>query len=146
MKKIGAFLLTFALLAVTMIPSSLAAANNWQDTETVYSELGDVEIITTIHYAISRGGGSANKTSTVKSDGKVIAEVTLSATFGYDGKTAWVSNASSSHTTYSGWSYGSEKITKSGGTASLTGTLSHLLHRNIPVNISLTCSPTGQIS
>ena len=63
-----------------------------------------------------------------------------------DGKTAWVSNASSSHTTYSGWSYGSEKITKSGGTASLTGTLSHLLHRNIPVNISLTCSPTGQIS
>ena len=45
MKKIGAFLLTFALLAVTMIPSSLAAANNWQDTETVYSELGDVEII-----------------------------------------------------------------------------------------------------
>ena len=146
MKKIGAFLLTFTLLAVTMIPSSLAAANNWQDTETVYSELGDVEIITTIHYAISRGGGSANKTSTVKSDGKVIAEVTLSATFGYDGKTAWVSNASSSHTTYSGWSYGSEKITKSGGTASLTGTLSHLLHRNIPVNISLTCSPTGQIS
>ena len=146
MKKIGAFLLTFALLAVTMIPSSLAAANNWQDTETVYSELGDVEIITTIHYAISRCGGSANKTSTVKSDGKVIAEVTLSATFGYDGKTAWVSNASSSHTTYSGWSYGSEKITKSGGTASLTGTLSHLLHRNIPVNISLTCSPTGQIS
>lgn len=146
MKKIGAFLLTFALLAVTMIPSSLAAANNWQDTETVYSELGDVEIITTIHYAISRSGGSANKTSTVKSDGKVIAEVTLSATFGYDGKTAWVSNASSSHTTYSGWSYGSEKITKSGGTASLTGTLSHLLHRNISVNISLTCSPTGQIS
>ena len=68
MKKIGAFLLTFALLAVTMIPSSLAAANNWQETETVYSELGDVEIVTTIHYTISRGGGSANKTSTVKSN------------------------------------------------------------------------------
>lgn len=146
MKKIGAFLLTFALLAVTMIPSSLAAANNWQDTETVYSELGDVEIITTIHNAISRSGGSVNKTSTIKNNGKIIAEVTLSATFGYDGRTAWVISASGSHETYEGWSYSGEKITKSGGTATLSAKLTHSRYENVPVNISLTCSPTGQIS
>lgn len=146
MKKIGAFLLTFALLAVTMIPSSLAAANNWQDTERVYNELGDVEITTTIHNAISRSGGSVSKTSTIKSNGKIIAEITLSATFGYDGKTAWVTSASGSHVTYEGWSYSGEKITKSGGTATLSAKLTHFRYEDIPINISLTCSPTGQIS
>lgn len=148
MKKASAFLLTFALLVGTMIPSSLAASNSRQKTETVYSKLGDIEIETTtiIHNAMSRSGGSVDKISTVKDNGKVIAEVTLSATFGYDGKTAWVISASGSHTTYDSWSYSNEKITKSGGTASLSATLSHLLHTSIPVNISITCSPTGQIS
>lgn len=148
MKKLSAYFLTFALLVGAMIPSSLAVANSWQETETVYDELGDIEIetTTTVHYAASRSGGRVDRTSTIKYSGKVIAEVTLSATFGYDGKTSWVSSASGSHTTYDGWSYGSEKITKSGGTAKLTATLSRLLYRDIAVDISLTCSPTGEIS
>ncbi len=142
----GLFLLFMA--AIMVLPAQ-AMSNSYQEYEVVYTESGNIEIeTTTIIYASAFRSSSrkADIVSSVKQNGAVIAEVTLSATFGYDGKTAWVSSASSSHTTYSGWSYGSEKITKSGGTASLTGTLSHLLHRNIPVNISLTCSPTGQIS
>lgn len=70
----------------------------------------------------------------------------MSVTFGYDGKTAWVISASGSHTTYDGWSYSGERITTSGGTANLSATLRHLLHKSVAVNLSLTCSPTGQIS
>lgn len=142
----GLFLLFMA--AIMVLPAQ-AMSNSYQEYEVVYTESGNIEIeTTTIIYASAFRSSSrkADIVSSVKQNGAVIAEVTLSATFGYDGKTAWVSSASSSHTTYSGWSYGSERITKSGGTASLTGTLSHLLHRNISVNISLTCSPTGQIS
>lgn len=142
----GLFLLFMA--AIMVLPAQ-AMSNSYQEYEVVYTESGNIEIeTTTIIYASAFRSSSrkADIVSSVKQNGAVIAEVTLSATFGYDGKTAWVSSASSSHTTYSGWSYGSEKITKSGGTASLSATLSHLLYRNVPVNISLTCSPTGQIS
>lgn len=148
MKKIGAFLLTFALLVGTMVPSALAASNSWKETQTIYSELGEIEIDTTtvVRNSVARSGGSVSRTATVKYSGKVIAEVTLSATFGYNGTVSWVIGSSSSHTTYDGWSYGSENITSSGGTVALSGILTHLLHGRLAVNISITCSPTGEIS
>ncbi|WP_251318353.1 hypothetical protein [Flintibacter muris] len=148
MKKLS-FLLALALMAGLMIPAVHATPNDYQSTEVTYSKFGDFEIVTTtILYDLPTRSNAraADKTLSVKYSGNVIADVTLSATFGYDGETAWVSKTSSSHTTYSGWSYGSEKISQSGGTASLSGKLSHLLHGSHSVNISLTCSPTGQIS
>lgn len=148
MKKLS-FFLSLALLVGIMIPVVHAMSNTCWETDVIHTEFGDIEIetVTVIHNLTSRSGSkSVDKTQTIKSSGKIIAEVTLSATFGYDGKTAWVISASGSHTTYDSWSYSNEKITKSGGTASLSATLSHLLHTSIPVNISITCSPTGQIS
>lgn len=148
MKKLS-FFLSLALLVGIMIPVVHAMSNTCWETDVIHTEFGDIEIetVTVIHNLTSRSGSkSVDKTQTIKSSGKIIAEVTLSATFGYDGKIAWVSSASSSHTTYDGWSYGSEKITKSGGTVSLTAKLSHLQYRDLSVNISITCSPTGQIS
>lgn len=148
MKKVYSWGLVF-LLAVSMALLPAYAANSEQKSEIIHTEFGDFEVETTtvIHNTLFRSNSvSVDRAKTIKNSGKVIAEVTLSATFGYDGKTAWVISASGSHATYDGWSYSNEKITKSGGTASLSATLSHLLHTSIPVNISITCSPTGQIS
>lgn len=148
MKKLS-FLLSLALIIGIMIPAVHATSDVYRETDIIHTEFGDFEIetVTVIHSLTSRSGSkSADKTQTVKFSGKTIGEVTLSATFGYDGKTAWVSSASGSHTTYDKWSYGSEDITKSGGTAKLTATLSHILHRDVPLTITITCSPTGQVS
>lgn len=144
-----AALFSLILLIGIMVPPAQATSTTYQDVEIIDTEFGrfEVEITTTVYDLLARSGSRrADKTATVKDGDAIIAQVTLSANFGFDGTTSWVISASGSHTTYSGWSYGNESITSSGGTATLTATLSHLLHRNIAVNISLTCSPTGQIS
>lgn len=148
MKKLS-FLLSLALLVGMMIPAAYAAPEVYQETDFIHTEFGDFEIVSTIiiHNPTSRSGSkSVDKTQTIKSSGKTIAEVTLLASFGYDGKSAWVSSASGSHTTYDGWSYSNEKITYTGGTASLNAALIHQQYRDLAVTLTLTCSPTGQIS
>lgn len=150
MKKTGALLLTLTLLVSIMVLPTQAVSNNTPDVEVVYTESGDFEIVTTtiIYDSMARSSSkSADRIREVKYDGKLIAKITLSATFGYDGKTAWVSSASGSHTTYDRWNYGSETISKSGRTASLNAKLSHSIHGTLAIdNLSLTCSPSGQIS
>lgn len=119
MKKVS-FLLSLILMMGLMIPSAYAASDVYQETNVVHTEFGDFEIetTTTVYDSILRSSGrKADKSISVKNGGKVIADITLSVTFGYDGKTAWVSNASGSHTTYDGWSYSNENITQSGATA-----------------------------
>lgn len=147
MKKFS-FLIAFIMLMGIMIPPTHAASGICQETEIIHTEFGDFEIESTlVVYDMARSNSkTAHKSHTVKYGGKVIAEVTLSATFGYDGNTAWVISASGSHMTYEGWSYSGEKITESGGTVTLVATLSKLLAGSVPINISMTCSPTGQIS
>lgn len=147
-KHLFSCLLLVCVMCVMAFPSS-ATQQLYCTTDIIHTECGDIEVETvlTVNNMSARSNyKSINGTQTFKYSGAVIAEVTLSATFGYDGKTAWVISASGSHTTYDGWSYGGEKITKSGGTAALTATLSKLTSSNVPVNISLTCSPTGEIS
>lgn len=147
--KRAAFFLSFILMVGLLIPPAHAAANVYQETDVIYTEFGvfEVETTTEIYESLSRSNSiSGNKRALIRRDGSVIAEVTLFATFGYDGKTAWVTSASSSHVTYDGWTYGSEKIVKSGGTATLDAELNHLSFGVYPVHLSLTCSPTGQLS
>lgn len=107
------------------------AQNFYQRINIINTAFGPIEVETvlTVHEFLARSNTkSANATQTFKLSGKAIADVTLSATFGYDGKTAWVTSASGSHTTYDGWSYSNEKITNSGGTASLSATLTKPLY------------------
>lgn len=147
MKKFSCVLVLTLLMGV-MTPIAQATSNVYLDSDAACTEFSDFEIeTTTIVYSMARSNSiGADKIYTVKSGGKIIAEITLSATFGYDGNTAWVTSASGSHTTYDGWSYSNEKITKSGGTATLTARLTHAKNGTVAVNTSLTCSPTGQIS
>lgn len=148
MKKISCFL-AFIVVACVMAPSVQAASDVYHTTETIYTEFGEFEIETTtiIHDSMARSSSkSASKVQSVKQGGKEVAEITLFATFGYDGTTAWVVSANGSHTTYDGWSYSNEKITTSGGTATLTATVSKLTGGRVPISISITCSPTGAIT
>ncbi|MCI8914307.1 MAG: hypothetical protein HFF38_09335 [Lawsonibacter sp.] len=149
MKKKFVFLIMLSILLCSIIISAGAVEQIYQETEIIYTEFGVIEKVSvmTVHNSPIRSNTRfVDVSDTYKYNGKVIGEVTLSVTFGYDGNKAWVSSASGSHTTYDGWSYGSEDIKKSGGTASLTAKLSHLLYRDLSVNISITCSPTGQVS
>lgn len=148
MRKIS-FFLSLVLLAGLMVPAAYAAPESSRETEVIHTEAGDFEIETTtvIYDSAARSSSkTAGRTQTIKYGGKVIAEVTLTAAFGYDGTTVWVISANGSFRTYDNWVYGNEKITKSGGTASLSATLSHAIHGTLAVNISLTCSPTGAIT
>lgn len=148
-KKSIFVVLVLVLLQCAMAFPSGAVEDIYRRTDLIETEFGAVEVETvlTVHESLTRSNTkSANYAQTFKYSGQTIAEVTLFATFGYDGKTSWVTSASSSHTTYDGWSYTNEKISKSGGTASLSAKLSHNIHGSVAVNISLTCSPTGQIS
>ena len=89
----------------------------------------------------------ASSTSKFKNNGELIATVTLTATFGYDGSRAWVVSASGSHSMESGWTYSNQSISKSGGTANLTADIKSTTGLgSFPVDISLTCSTDGDIS
>lgn len=149
MKKRISFLLMSVLLLCAMTLPAGAVQQTYETTEIIETELGSIEktsVITVRDSLVRSNSKSADCADTYRYGGKVIAEVTLSATFGYDGKTAWVISASGSHTTYDGWSYSGEKITKSGGSATLTAKLSKWSEGTANVNISLKCSPSGQIS
>ncbi len=148
MKKVFSTILISSLLICAMVFPTNAAQQIHPKIDTIYTEFGPVEIKSTlvVYDSFRSNKKSADLTREVRYNGKTIAEVTLSATFGYDGKTAWVISASGSHTTYDGWSYNSEKISKSGGTATLTASLFKLSAGTIPISFSMTCSPTGQIS
>lgn len=151
MRRFTSIILALVMLACTMIvPASATEQDICKDVEIIHTAYGDFEVETTLFVydsPLRSNTKSADKTHTVKYDGAVVAEVTLSASFSYDGTTtAKVVSASSSHSTSNGWSYKSESISKSGGTAKLTAKLTKLLTGEIPISISITCSPSGQIS
>lgn len=146
-RKISVILVLALIVCVFAMPAS-AADNVLQETEVIHTEFGDIEVTTTLQVSYSARSSriSADKIKEYKVSGTVIAKITLSVTFGYDGKTAWVEETDSSSATYDGWSYGSERISESGNTVKLTGKLSKSGYRAESVSISMTCTPTGSIS
>ena len=148
-KHISVFLALVLLVGTAILPVHAAAPDISPEIEVICTEYGNLEVETTlvVHDSLFRSSTkSADKIQTVKLDGTVIAEVTLSATFSYDGTTARVTSASGSHTTSGGWSYKNESISKSGDTAELTANLTKLLYPTLDVEITLSCTPSGQIS
>lgn len=69
----------------------------------------------------------------------------MTATFWYDGSDSGVVSTSSSHTTYDDWSYGDESIWDRGDTAYLSAVLESSIG-TVDVDLSLSCSPSGQLS
>ena len=146
-RKLSALLMCAAMFCCAALPAQAYAAAA-PEVEVIRTEHGDftVETVLTVYPALSRAQTArADKVQTVKYGGEVIAEVTLSATFGYDGDEAWVEEAEGDSVTYDGWRYGSERIRDSGGTVTLSAKLSHATEGTVPVDISMTCSPDGTI-
>ena len=62
------------------------------------------------------------------------------------GATVSVTNAYATRSLASGWIYYNESLTKSGGTASLSASLTRNGYGTVPVALSLTCDKNGNIS
>lgn len=146
MKKTISMLMALVLvLSLSLAPMCSA----YEYVETV--DLGNgitAEVSTTVYESLLRSSTrKASRTATFKNNGKEIATVTLTATFGFDGSRVWVVSASGSHTTESGWRYQNEDITNSGGTSNLTAEIKSTTGLGVvPVDISLTCTKDGDIS
>lgn len=160
MKKLFSLFLVFAM-ALSVSISGYAQETlpqKVQSSTVTTKDLGNglaVETKTTIFStanAVQTGytTRSATRTDTYKSNGSTVATVTLQASFGYNGSSAWVISKSASHSTVNGWSYGSESLEAYGNTASLSAVLTQwagiIPIGTVDVDISLTCSPTGGIS
>ena len=146
MKKLVSFALCVMMLCAAVLPAGAVQSDDRNILVTV-SEDGRLEIVTVLELSNSllRTSRTAHKTSYVNYDGERIAEVTLTATFGYDGDEAWVEESESDYETYDGWRYGSEEIEDSGGTVTLSAQLTKAAERTLNVDISMTCSPSGTI-
>lgn len=120
------------------------------ETKTTTESVNKISNFKTVAAAAKTSSRSSTRSKTYKDNGKTIATVTLKATFQYNGSSAWVTKKSASHTTKSGWSYGSESLSASGDTAYLSAVLTQraggISTGTVDVDISLSCSPTGQIS
>lgn len=159
MKKLFSCVLAFAMVFSLSIPcfAQEISTQKVQSSSATTENLGNgltVETKTTVYNTYSAmalaSTRSATRTKTYKANGSTVATVTLKASFGYDGSSAWVKNKSVSHSTASGWSYGSESLEASGDTAYLSAVLTQrsgiITIGTVDVDISLTCSPSGQIS
>ena len=140
MKRKMSILLAVGLIAGSLaLPSYAATGEVVQEVQSIQTQYGEIQVETVLTK-------SAEKTSTYRYAGSVIAKVTLEATFGYDGDSAWVVSTDSSYTTSGGWNYQSERISESGNQAELTAKLTKLGAGTTYVDISLSCTPSGQIS
>lgn len=147
--KVSVLLVVGLLAGLLTLPAYASENEVEQETQIIHTQYGEIQVDTALtvqDLTLYSNTKSAEKTATYRYDGSVIAKVTLEATFGYDGQTAWVDSADASHVTYGGWSYGSERIYDSGNRARVTAELSRLLAGDVPVDISITCTPSGQIS
>lgn len=147
MKKLFSMVTVLALLCVMFTTSALAR----QEVRTSVTDLGNgitVERVITVNELDTRSSTKkASAKNTFKNNGEVIATVTLTTTFGYDGTRAWVVSSSGSHSVESGWTYKNENITNSGGTSRLTAELKSTTGLSrVPVNIDLVCTKNGEIS
>lgn len=138
MKRLTVFLLAVMLLVCAAIPCAAEAP------EKIDFSYRDTLVISPSFARTSERTGTKTRTFTYKGD--TIAEISLTATFRYNGSSvSVVSKSVSDYTTYNGWSYQQSSLTSSGGTATLTGKLKKgLLNAN--VNFSISCDASGNIS
>ncbi len=164
MKRLLSFLLASALCVVCTVPSFAAENVTQQNDKTVISvsekDLGNgftMETVISIPKSSSKlhvnaitQTRTANATNTVKRGGSRVGSITLTANFGYNGSSAWVNSMSAGHSVASGWSYENESTWSSGGTANMSASmvqkLGFITIAEVDPSISITCSPSGQIS
>lgn len=148
-RRISAFLIGVLLLCTAALPCAAAQPASSVQQSVIHTEYGDIVVTTTLTVYDSTARAStkrANKKHSFTYQGENIATVTLFATFGYDGKSAWVEEASASHDTSGGWSYGREVIDTDGSTAALSARLTKSSFAPVDFTLSMSCTPSGKIS
>lgn len=164
MKRLLSFLLASILSIVCIAPPFAAETIPQQNDESVISvsekDLGNgftMKTVTSVLNTSMKFRTSAlsqtktyRRTSSVQQNGSRIGSTTLTASFGYDGSSAWVNSMRTSHSVASGWSYESESTWKSGETANMSASmikkLGFIQIAEADPSVSMTCSPSGQIS
>ncbi|MCM1150120.1 MAG: hypothetical protein NC319_08595 [Butyricicoccus sp.] len=153
MKKRIISMCLMALMLVSMLAPAAQAEYLPEKVITTVTALGNgitVESTVIIHESISAFSTTetkkATKTDTYKQNGTQIATVSITASFGYDGSSSWVNSASVSKSISSDWTYSNEKMTTSGGTATVTAILSKIGVASLDVYTYISCSPDGEIS
>lgn len=164
MKRLLSFLLASIMCICCAAPSFAAETVPQRNGETVISvtkkDLGNGFTMKTVTSVINTSmkfrtnalsqTETYRRTSAVEHDGNWVGSITLTANFGYNGSSAWVNSMSTSHSLASGWSYENESTWKSGGTANMSATmvlkLAFITITQVDPSVSMTCSPSGQIS
>lgn len=138
MKRAVISLLAAMMLVCAALP---CAAEVPKDSDLSYY---DTVTVTSAFARTSERTGTKTRTFTYKGD--TIAEISLMATFRYNGSSvSVVSKSVSNCTTYDGWSYQQSSLSSSGGTATLTGKLKKGL-LSVNVDFSIGCDASGNIS
>lgn len=150
MRRVIALLLSIIfLISFGMVPAQA------EQVSSCIEWLEDGSCIETVLYVMeSRASGTktARKVSTLKDGaGNVDVEMTLTATFTYDGTTAKATSAEVSVTIYdSAWSLISKYTVRSSNNATATVNLSRsalgVVMETPTITIKLTCDPDGNVS
>ena len=149
MKKILALLMVSMVAAFSTLPC-YAADSVSETPTTVYQLENGITVERTIiesdisTFASKQKRGTAKQT--YRNGSEVIAVVSLTATFWYDGTDSGVVSVDSSHTVYDGWLYHNESTWDSGDTAYLSAEITKIVVGTIYADLTLSCSPTGQLS
>lgn len=148
MKKV--FSLVFAFMIV-MSGSISALAVNQSQTSVMNEDWGNgitAVVTTTVDDSSTATRAewtpkTVHRTWTIYKSDVEIGSVTLNVIFSYNGTSSKVAAYSSSHTTASGWSYGNESISVSGGKCTISGKFTG--SGSLTFTKSVSCSPTGVI-
>lgn len=151
-RKSLCFLLLSALIVTMTIPfhASAAAADVGEVIDYSVEDLGNgITVKTTVSLLPTRTLRSASAQSIFERNGKEFANITLYATFTYNGSLASVWSTDYTKSISAGWFYMNHKITTMDRMPSSTATLDARLQGIVgylPVHIVLRCSPTGTIT
>ena len=87
------------------------------------------------------------KRATIKDGETIIAVISFTAQFGYDGSSSWVVSKSVTQTdTYDGWNYKQKSFVENDATVTLNYKLSKWLILNNTYSMSLSCDENGVLS
>lgn len=150
MKKTVSLILSLLLCLTLFVPASAADRSDPTAPLVTYFEtdLGDgftVEEELVVSANTRSTTITVHRTANVKFNGTLVAVITLYGTFIYNGSTVRVYSKSVTKTLYDGWNYTQQSLTSSGGTITLKGYVSKLLHK-YTFTLTLTCDKDGNLS
>lgn len=148
MKKLISLLLCPILIVMLIVPVCATTQYPVIATHETVLENGLTVIDQVIDISSSRASDKTYaRTRTIKDGDTVVAIITISATFRYDGTTvSVVSKAVTQSDTYDGWEYVQNSFTSSGSTVTLDAKITKWFIFHTSFTMTLSCDKDGNIS